>query len=611
MCGIIGYIGTQPVVPILLKGLERLEYRGYDSAGIAVFDGTDLQIRKARGRLSNLCSRVEEQPLSGFAGIGHTRWATHGEPSDTNAHPHVNMSGDLAIVHNGIIENYLELKEKLTASGKVFLSETDTEVIVHLLDYYDRGDMLQTIYKVLASLQGSFALGIISKRYPGKLFCARKDSPLVVGRGESGSFIASDVPAILEYTRDVYLLDNMEIAVLTGDTIDIYNDLGQRVQKDLLHVDWDIQAAEKGGYEHFMIKEIHEEPTSLRETLSPNITCQGNHFALRPERMHVPAELAKRLKAIHIVACGTAYHAGLVGKTVMEKLLRIPVNTDIASEFRYRDPIVGPDDLVIVISQSGETADTIAALHEAQRKGAKVLALCNVVGSTIARDADYVWYSWAGPEIAVASTKAYVSQLMLLYLTALDLAQKRGALKEEEVSALLAELNGLSEKCGLLLQEKSQIQSFASRNYDKKSVFYIGRGVDYALAREASLKLKEISYIHSEALAAGELKHGTIALIEDGTLLIAIATQQPLLEKIRSNITECRVRGAKVLSIVEEGCHVLDQVSDTVWEIPRSNPLFSPILSIVPLQLFAYYVAVSKGCDVDKPRNLAKSVTVE
>ncbi|MBS6475917.1 MAG: glutamine--fructose-6-phosphate transaminase (isomerizing) [Clostridiales bacterium] len=611
MCGIIGYIGSQPAVPILLKGLERLEYRGYDSAGIAVFDGQSLQVRKARGRLSNLCQRVEDQPLSGFAGIGHTRWATHGEPSDTNAHPHLNMAGDLAIVHNGIIENYQELKEKLIASGKVFLSQTDTEVIAHLLDYYDRGDMLQTIYKALAALQGSFALGIISKRYPGKLFCARKDSPLVVGKTDQGSFIASDIPAILEYSRDFYLLDNMEIAVLTQNSIDIYNELGQRIQKDMLHVDWDVKAAEKGGYEHFMIKEIHEEPQALRETLSPNILYQDGRYSLRQEQMCLRADFAKNLKSISIVACGTAYHVGLIGKTVMEKLLRIPVNTDIASEFRYRDPIVGKDDLVIVISQSGETADTIAAMHEAQRKGAKVLALCNVVGSTIARDADFVWYTWAGPEIAVASTKAYVSQLMLIYLCALDLAQKRGVLNADALSAYLAELNSLNEKCAQILENKSRIQLFASRNYDKKSVFYIGRGLDYALAQEASLKLKEISYIHSEALAAGELKHGTIALIEDGTLLIAVATQQALMDKIKSNITECRVRGAKVLAIVEEGCHALDQVADTVWEIPHCDSLFSPILSIVPLQLFAYYIALSKGCDVDKPRNLAKSVTVE
>lgn len=611
MCGIIGYIGSQPAVPILLKGLERLEYRGYDSAGIAVFDGQSLQVRKARGRLSNLCRRVEDQPLSGFAGIGHTRWATHGEPSDTNAHPHLNMAGDLAIVHNGIIENYQELKEKLIASGKVFLSQTDTEVIAHLLDYYDRGDMLQTIYKALAALQGSFALGIISKRYPGKLFCARKDSPLVVGKTDQGSFIASDIPAILEYSRDFYLLDNMEIAVLTQNSIDIYNELGQRIQKDMLHVDWDVKAAEKGGYEHFMIKEIHEEPQALHETLSPNILYQDGCYSLRQEQMCLRADFAQNLKSISIVACGTAYHVGLIGKTVMEKLLRIPVNTDIASEFRYRDPIVGKDDLVIVISQSGETADTIAAMHEAQRKGAKVLALCNVVGSTIARDADFVWYTWAGPEIAVASTKAYVSQLMLIYLCALDLAQKRGVLNADALSAYLAELNSLNEKCAQILENKSRIQLFASRNYDKKSVFYIGRGLDYALAQEASLKLKEISYIHSEALAAGELKHGTIALIEDGTLLIAVATQQALMDKIKSNITECRVRGAKVLAIVEEGCHALDQVADTVWEIPHCDSLFSPILSIVPLQLFAYYIALSKGCDVDKPRNLAKSVTVE
>lgn len=611
MCGIIGYIGDKPVVPILLSGLERLEYRGYDSAGIATLDNGKLEMRKVKGKIVNLHKKLEESPIGGNMGIGHTRWATHGEPSDQNAHPHLNMQGDLAIVHNGIIENYQELKEKLTAAGKVFLSQTDTEVIVHLLDYYYNGNMMQTILKVLSCLQGSYALGILSTHTPDTLYCARKDSPLVVGKTEHGSFIASDIPAILEYSRDVYLLDNMEVAVLTKHDIHIYNELGKLVHKDILHVDWDVKVAQKGGFKHYMIKEMHEEPTALKDTLSPNVIQTDGIFSLRKEQMPLPQDYIRGIRSIFFVACGTAYHCGLVGKYIIEKQFRIPVTVDIASEFRYRDPILGPEDLVVVISQSGETADTIAAMKLAQSKGAKVYAICNVVGSTIARDADFVSYTWAGPEISVCSTKAYVSQLMLTFITILDIGQKRGQLSAQQVHEAIQELETLAEKNKSIFEKKEVVQHFASRNYSHSSVFFIGRGLDYAIAQEASLKLKEISYIHSEALAAGELKHGTIALLEEGTLVVAIALQAHLAEKMKSNITECRVRGAKVLVLVTQGNHFFDNDADYIWEIPATLPEYTPALAILPMQLLAYYTSVQRGNDVDMPRNLAKSVTVE
>ena len=611
MCGIIGYIGQKPVAPILLSGLERLEYRGYDSAGIATLENDSLSIRKVKGKINNLRALLDKSPIGGNIGIGHTRWATHGEPSDTNAHPHINMSGDLAIVHNGIIENYQELKEKLTNAGKVFLSQTDTEVIVHLLDYYYNGDMLQTIVKVLSCLQGSYALGIISKSTPDILYCARKDSPLVVGKTDHGSFVASDIPAILEYSRDVYLLDNMEVAVLTDNSISIFNEFGQPVEKDILHVDWDVKVAQKGGFEHYMIKEMHEEPSALHDTLSPNVINQDGVFKLRDEQMPMSTEYVRKINRIFFVACGTAYHCGLVGKHIIEKQLRIPVVADIASEFRYRDPIIDPNDLVVVISQSGETADTIAAMKLAKEKGAKVFAICNVVGSTIAREADFVSYTWAGPEISVCSTKAYVSQLMLTYITILDIGRKRGVYSEQHIHDAIMELSTLEEKNRSLFLNKENVQQFASRHYGHESVFFIGRGLDYAIAQEASLKLKEISYIHSEALAAGELKHGTIALLEEGTLVVAIALEKALAEKIKSNITECRVRGAKTLVLVNEGDHFFDNDADYVWEIPHTWQEYSPALAILPMQLLAYYTSVQRGNDVDMPRNLAKSVTVE
>lgn len=609
MCGIIGYVGTKEVVPILLSGLERLEYRGYDSAGVAVLKDGKIQIRKAKGRLNFLKERLEEQPCEGTLGIGHTRWATHGEPSDINSHPHTDMKGDIAIVHNGIIENYLQLKNWLIDQGCVFVSDTDTEVVAHMLNHFYEGDMLQAIFKVLPQLQGSFALGIISQSDPDTLYCTRKDSPLVVGHTEHGNFIASDIPAILEYSRDVYLLDDLDVAVLHRDSIQFYGALGNAMEKEAMHIDWDIKVAEKGGYPHFMLKEIHEEPTALRDTLNPLIDSQKG--CMRSEAMPLDEAYVKDIRHITIVACGTAYHAGIVAKYVYEKKLRIPVDVDIASEFRYRDPIVEPNSLFIIISQSGETADSIAAMREAQSRGAKVLAITNVVGSTISREADGVLNTWAGPEIAVASTKAYVSQLMALYALFLDLGHKRGVMDDAEVAAAIQELQAIPGKVQQILDDQTAIQQLAHKYFDRHSVFYLGRGLDYALAQEASLKLKEISYIHSEAYAAGELKHGTIALIEEGTLVVAMVTQDELMEKTISNINEVAVRGAKVLAVVNAGNTQLREEVDYVWHIPEVPNYLAPILTIVPMQLFAYYVALEKGCDIDKPRNLAKSVTVE
>ena len=611
MCGIIGYIGEKPVAPILLNGLARLEYRGYDSAGIAVMNQSGIEIYKAKGRLSFLREKTEQARPQGFEGIGHTRWATHGEPSDLNSHPHSNACGTIAVVHNGIIENYQEIKDELIAQGAVFSTQTDTESIVQLLDTYYKGDPLDAIKKTLARLRGSYALGIMFADRPGELYCSRKDSPLVAALAPDGSFIASDIPAILEYSRDVYLLDNGETALLTREGIKIFNQDMQPVKKEVMHVDWDVKLAEKSGFEHFMLKEMHEEPVAVRDTLMPNIAEKDGLLEVQLYKTCLSAEYAQGIKRIHIVACGTAYHCGLVGKYFIEKLMRLPVNVELSSEFRYSDPILDKSDLVIVISQSGETMDTIAAMREAQNKGCKVLAICNVVGSTISREADFTAYTWAGPEIAVASTKAYVSQLIMTYVIALDIAFKRGALNKEKADAYLKELCRMPEKLEEILKGKEEIKRFAQAFRDQESVFYLGRRLDYYIAQEASLKLKEITYIHSEALAAGELKHGTLALIEDGTLVITLATQKALMEKTISNITECRVRGAKVLSITFNDEPALKKESDYVWTVPETLPEFAPVLAILPMHLFAYYVACAKGCDVDKPRNLAKSVTVE
>ena len=610
MCGIVGTIGKADATPILLEGLSRLEYRGYDSAGVAVMQDGRLCVEKAKGRLQNLCERLKERPLRGHLGIGHTRWATHGEPSDINSHPHTDVQGEIAVVHNGIIENYAKLKRFLEKEGCVFVSSTDTEVVAHLINFYDKGDIRRAIEQALHRIEGSYALGIICQREPDTLYCVRKDSPLVVGLGDGQQYIASDIPAILSYTRDVYFLEDREIAVLKPDGVNVYDAYGrERTDITPFHVDWDVASAEKGGYPHFMLKEIMEEPRALAQTLCSHVDLQD--LAIKQEGMPDEQE-AKALRRIVIVACGTAYHAGVVGKYVIEQLTGLSVAVDIASEYRYRPQKLTEDDLFLVISQSGETADTLAALREAKRQGARVAAITNVVGSSVAREADRVLYTWAGPEIAVASTKAYITQLLLLTLLGIDLALKRGELDGQAGKDLLREMQMLPQKAQRTVETHERMQRFAARHFDLRHVFYIGRGLDWALAMEASLKLKEISYIFSEAYAAGELKHGTIALIEPGTLVVALCTQSALIEKTRSNIKEVRARGASVLCVQRESDGRADaDIADKTWYIPDAPDLLMPMLAVIPMQLLAYYMAVSKGCDVDKPRNLAKSVTVE
>ena len=608
MCGIVGYVGPKEAAPLLLEALHKLEYRGYDSSGICVAANGSIQVAKARGRLQVLRDMTQEgAQLPGHIGVGHTRWATHGEPSDVNSHPHLSQGGRVALVHNGIVENYMELREFLSEKGYTFASQTDTEIAAQLIDHCYHGDPVQAVREAVNLLTGSFALGILFKDHPDQIIAVRKDSPLIVGLGKGENFIASDIPALLKHTRDIVRLDEYELAVIRRDRVQVFDRYGDPVEKPVQHVDWDPGAAEKGGYEHFMFKEIMEQPAAFAATLSPRI--RDGKIVL--DGVELTEEYVRGLERIHIVACGTAYHCGLVGKYFIEKLMRLPVNVELSSEFRYSDPILDKSDLVIVISQSGETMDTIAAMREAQNKGCKVLAICNVVGSTISREADFTAYTWAGPEIAVASTKAYVSQLIMTYVIALDIAFKRGALNKEKADAYLKELCRMPEKLEEILKGKEEIKRFAQAFRDQESVFYLGRRLDYYIAQEASLKLKEITYIHSEALAAGELKHGTLALIEDGTLVITLATQKALMEKTISNITECRVRGAKVLSITFNDEPALKKESDYVWTVPETLPEFAPVLAILPMQLFAYYVACAKGCDVDKPRNLAKSVTVE
>ncbi len=606
MCGIVGYIGDKNVVPILLGGLNKLEYRGYDSAGIAVLDGERLNVIKCKGRLSVLEDRLKSEVIFSTMGIGHTRWATHGEPSDVNSHPHLSTSGQIAVVHNGIIENYLSLKEFLQSKGFVFLSDTDTEVVAQLVEYYYQGDLLDAVIKVLGRVEGSYALGVICKDNPEEFLAVRKDSPLIVGIGDGENFIASDIPAILEYTRDVYLLNDNEIVVLRKDGVKIYDTDKEEINKEVFHVDWDVSSAEKGGYEHFMMKEICEQPKVIKDTINPRIKNS------EPElEINLRKEDLNKIEKIFIVACGTAYHAGMVGKYLIEKLARIPVEVDIASEFRYRNPVVDQKTLVIIVSQSGETADTLAALREAKRRGARTVSIVNVVGSSIARESENVLYTWAGPEIAVASTKAYTTQLAAFYLLAVDFALKKGQMSEEESKSIIGHLRQLPEKVEAILEHMEKIQYFAAQHYNAKDIFFLGRGLDYTVALEGSLKLKEISYIHSEAYAAGELKHGTIALIEKGTLVIALATQEHLFDKMLSNIKEVKARGAVVLAVAQEGNTEIEKAADFVLYTPNTDELLSSILTVIPLQLFAYYVAVEKGCDVDKPRNLAKSVTVE
>lgn len=611
MCGIVGYIGHEQAQPILLDGLTRLEYRGYDSAGIAVMRDSVIALHKAKGRLVHLENRLKENPLSGTMGIGHTRWATHGEPSDLNAHPHTDMKGDIAIVHNGIIENHEKLRCALQEQGCSFVSQTDTEVIANLLQILYQGDMLQAIRQAQSLMDGSYALCIMCTREPDVLYCTRCNSPLVIGLGDDAQFVASDIPALLAHTRSVELLDDKEIAVLRRDHVCIYDAFGRERTLQPMHVDWNVEAAEKGGYPHFMLKEIHEEPNALSKTFSAHV--DPVRLEIRSEFFPFSDSDAQKLSRLTIIACGTAYHAGVIGKYFIESLARLPVQVDLASEFRYRRPILTKEDMVLAISQSGETADTLAALREASRLGAKTVALTNVLGSSIAREAaPNVLYTYAGPEIAVASTKAYITQVEMMLLLAICLAEKRGILSPQERTALLRDIASIPDLAGALLSCENKVQRFASRYYDRKQVFYIGRGIDYALAMEASLKLKEISYIMSEAYAAGELKHGTIALIEPETLVCTLATQPHLADKTLSNIRETRSRGAKTLIICPENLkEKMLSEADELWTFPTVHPLLSPLLAIIPVQLLAYYMAVNRGCDVDKPRNLAKSVTVE
>lgn len=608
MCGIVGYIGKKQAAPIILDGLSKLEYRGYDSAGIAVFDGEKIITQKAAGRLKVLENQTHGgESMKGFSGIGHTRWATHGAPSDLNAHPHTNRGKTIAVVHNGIIENYIPLRRKMLDKGYEFVSETDTEVLAHLLDYYYKGNPLEAVTKVLHRVEGSYALGIMFADFPGELYAARKDSPLIVGKNEDGCFIASDVPAILKYTRTVYYMDNQEVVRLGTDGLQFFSVDEEPVAKESVTIDWDADAAEKAGYEHFMLKEMYEQPKTITDTISPRI--KDGDIVI--EELNMSDEELKSIRKIHIVACGSAYHTGVTAKYVLEGLARIPVEVDVASEFRYRDPILEEGSMVIVISQSGETADTLAALRESRARGFKVLGIVNVVGSSIAREADSVMYTWAGPEIAVATTKAYSAQLAALYMLAMKFAKVRGNITEEQFQSLLNDLRCLSDQIELLLGQKEKIQHFANRYVGARDIFFIGRGIDYAISLEGSLKLKEISYIHSEAYAAGELKHGTISLIEEGTLVVALSTQPELFQKTISNMVEVKARGAFVMAVTNEGNRAIEKAADYVVYIPETNPWFANSLAIIPLQLFSYYVAVGRGCDVDKPRNLAKSVTVE
>lgn len=608
MCGIVGYIGKRQAAPILLDGLSKLEYRGYDSAGIAVYDGQKIRVQKSIGRLKVLDEQTHGgDTMPGTVGIGHTRWATHGAPSDANAHPHYNTDETIAVVHNGIIENYLKLKKKLSAKGYQFRSETDTEVVAMLLDYYYKGDPIEAIVKVMHRVEGSYALGIIFADHPDVVYAVRKDSPLIVGQNTSGSLIASDVPAVLKYTREVYFIQNEEIAVLMQDHICFYNIDGEEIEKTPKNIEWDMNAAEKGGYEYFMLKEMNEQPKTVSNTLNPRL--KDGEIVI--EELGMDDEAIRALRKIHIAACGSAYHTGITGKYVFEGLARIPVEVDLASEFRYRDPIIEEGTLVIIISQSGETADSLAALREAKKRGALTLGIVNAVGSSIAREADCVMYTWAGPEIAVATTKAYTAQLVAQYLLAIKFARVRGKLSDNAYASMIKDLKALPAQIQMLLANKEDIQRFANRYLAAKDVFFIGRGIDYAISLEGSLKLKEISYIHSEAYAAGELKHGTISLIEEGTLVTAVSTQEDLYKKTLSNIIEVRSRGAFVMAVTNEDNTEIEKTADYIIYLPKTNRYFTNSLAIIPLQLFSYYVSVGKGLDVDKPRNLAKSVTVE
>ena len=608
MCGIVGYVGPKEAAPLLLEALHKLEYRGYDSSGICVAANGTIQVAKARGRLQVLRDMTQEgAQLPGHIGVGHTRWATHGEPSDVNSHPHLSQGGRVALVHNGIVENYMELREFLTEKGYTFASQTDTEIAAQLIDHCYHGDPVQAVREAVNLLTGSFALGIIFKDHPDQIIAVRKDSPLIVGLGQGENFIASDIPALLKHTRDILRLDEYELAVIRQDRVQVFDRYGDPVEKQIQHVDWDPGAAEKGGYAHFMLKEIMEQDRVLRDTLRPRVR-EGQ---IQLELKHITPEDFRDCDRVYIVACGSASHVGHVARTYIEKLTRVPVCVELASEFRYIDPIITPHTITIVISQSGETLDTLFALREAKSRGSKVLSIVNVVGSSIANESQDVIYTWAGPEIAVATTKAYSAQLAVCYLVALYMAQCKGALSPQALADAIAALNALPELATHMLQSQDQLKYLASLYFSCKDIFFIGRNVDWAIALEGSLKLKEISYIHSEAYAAGELKHGTISLVEPGTLVVALCTYGPLREKMVSNIREVKARGAIVLALAEEGQPQVAEAADHVVWLPKADPLLAPSLAVIPLQLFAYYVALLKGCDIDKPRNLAKSVTVE
>ena len=607
MCGIVGYIGYKQASNILVEGLKKLEYRGYDSAGVAILNDK-IKVRKFKGRLINLEESLKTNPIDGTIGIGHTRWATHGEPSDINAHPHSNENITLSVVHNGIIENYLKLKQWLISKGYNFYSKTDTEVIPNLIDYYYNGDLLEAVIKATEKFEGSFAIGVISNNEPDKLIAVKKDSPLIVGIGQNEYFIASDIPAVLSHTKDVYLLNDNEFVTLTKDGIDIRTKNKEIIKKEIFHVTWDIDAAEKCGYEDFMLKEIYEQPKAVRDTLAGKIDLNKE---ISFDNIKFTKNELDNFDKIYIVACGTAYHAGLVGKHAIENLANISVETDIASEFRYRNPMITDKTLVIVVSQSGETADTLAVLRAAKKHGARVLAITNVVGSSIAREADDVFYTLAGPEIAVASTKAYTTQLTAFYILALHFAEVKGTLDSVEIESIKQNIIAIPSKIEELLKNKDNIKKYASYNFKQKDLFFLGRGLDFSVALEGSLKLKEISYIHSEAYAGGELKHGPIALIEKGTSVITLLTQEHLKDKMISNVKEVTTRGGNILAIVNDGDKSAKSITDDVIFIPKTIDLLTPLLSVIPLQLLAYYIAKLKDCDVDKPRNLAKSVTVE
>lgn len=608
MCGIVGYVGNKNATDFLIEGLSKLEYRGYDSAGIAVINNGEVEIVKHKGRLANLSRELENNPAEGTIGIGHTRWATHGEPSDVNSHPHQTSKGDITVVHNGIIENYLELTNFLKEQGYEFKSATDTEVIPNLIHYFYEGDLFAAVVKATEKLEGSYAIGAICGQEPDKLVAVRKDSPLIVGLGENETFIASDIPAVLSYTRDVYLLEDKEYVLVTRDGVKVLTATGEEINKEIYKVTWNEDSAEKGGYEDFMLKEIYEQPKAVRDTLAGKIAL-GKEITL--DNVKFTKEELENFDRVYIVACGTAYHAGLVGKTVIEKMAKIPVEVDVASEFRYKEPLITEKTLIIVVSQSGETADTLAVLRDGKKQGARVLAITNVVGSSVSREAHDVIYTLAGPEIAVASTKAYVTQLVAFYILGLYFASLKETVSEEYVEEIKKELLAIPEKIEAVLENQEGVKKYAAENYEQRDIYFLGRGVDYAVALEGSLKLKEISYIHCDAYAGGELKHGPIALIDKGTAVITLLTQEALKDKMVSNVREVSTRGGNIFAIANQGDEIAKTVAEEVVYIPKTVDLLTPLVSVVPLQLLSYYVAKNKGCDVDKPRNLAKSVTVE